>query len=62
METVRKQYIDGRCYVTRPTQAGHFIAYLGEPPGNMLMRGRGHSRVSAIIDLVEQLHAAEAVS
>jgi hypothetical protein len=62
MQTIRKHYVTGRCFVTRMTQAGHYIAYLGEPPGNMFLRGRGHTRAAAIADLVEQLNAAEAVS
>jgi len=56
------EYAGDRYVATRMTQAGHYIAYLGEPPGNMLLRGRGHTRAAAIADLVEQLNAAEAVS
>jgi len=62
MESVRWHFISNWYILTRMTQAGHYIAYLGEPPGNMLLRGRGHNRATAIEDLVGQLNAAEAVS
>ncbi len=56
------EYAGDRYICTRMTQAGHYIAFLGQPPGNMLLRGRGHTRVAAIADLIEQLNAAEVVS
>jgi hypothetical protein len=62
MESIRWHFISNWYVLTRMTQAGHYIAYLGEPPGNMLLRGRGHNRATAIEDLIGQLNAAEAVS
>jgi hypothetical protein len=47
--------------ITRETAPGRYIAYLGEPPGNVFLRGKGETMMEAIVDLRDVLAKQEEV-
>lgn len=47
--------------VTRETAPNRYIAYLGESPGNVFLRGKGDTEMAAIADLRDVLAKQEEV-